>query len=69
MDQYAIYDTELFLHWLLIDSVPFETVETFLLGLIEERARELNKVDTWGPLTKWRKMTSQVLVEDLWIAM
>jgi len=65
VDQYEIYDTELVIHRLLIDSVAFETVETFVLGLIEERARELRKVDTWGPLTKWRKLTSQFLVEDV----
>jgi hypothetical protein len=41
---------------LLIDSVPFETVEAFTLGLIEERAKELEKVDAWGPLAKWRKL-------------
>jgi hypothetical protein len=55
VDQYQIYDAELTLHWLLIDSVPFETVETFALGMIEERARELGKVDVWGPVTKWQK--------------
>jgi hypothetical protein len=69
VDQYEIYATELILHRLLIDSVTFETVETFVLGLIDERARELKKVDAWGPLTKWRKLTSQVLVEDVWTAM
>ena len=69
MNQYKIYDTELILHRLLVDSVPFEAVETFALGLIEERARELEKVDTWGPLTKWRKLTSQVLVENVWVEM
>jgi hypothetical protein len=63
--QYEIYDTELILHQLLIDSVPFETVETFALGLIEERARELKKVDAWGPLTEWRKRKSQALVENV----
>jgi hypothetical protein len=63
VDHYEIYDTELILNRLLIDSVAFETVETLALGLIEERARELDKVDAWGPLAKWRKLTSQVLVE------
>ena len=57
------------LRQLLIDSVAFETVETFVLGLIEERARELKKEDVWEPLTKWRKLISQVLVEDVWLAM
>jgi hypothetical protein len=69
MHQYEIYDADLILRQLLIDSVAFENVETFVLGLIEERARELQKEDAWGPLTKWRKPTSQVLVEDVWIAM
>jgi hypothetical protein len=63
VDQYEIYDTELILHRLLIDSAPFENVETLALGLIEERARELDKVDAWGPLANWQKLTSQVLVE------
>jgi hypothetical protein len=48
---------------LFVDFVPFETVEMLALGLIEERARELEKVDVWRPLTKWRKLTPQVLVE------
>lgn len=69
MEQYEIYETELILHWLLIDSIPFETVETFALGWIEERARELEKVNAWGPLAKWRKLTSQVLVENVCVEM
>jgi len=55
--QYEIYDAESILRWFLIDFVAFETVETFVLDLIEERARELKKEDAWGPLTKWRKLT------------
>jgi hypothetical protein len=62
--EYKIYDPKLVLHWLLIDSVPFETVVTLALGFVEERARELGKVDAWGPLTEWRKPTNQVLVEN-----
>jgi hypothetical protein len=69
VEQYEIYETELILHWLLIDSIPFETVETFALGWIEERARELEKVNAWGPLAKWRKLTSQVLVENVCVEM
>ncbi len=65
VEQYTIYDTELTLRSLLIDCVPFETVETFVLGWIEERARELNKIDVWGPLTNWRKLMSQVLVGNV----
>jgi len=67
VEQYEIYETELILPQLLINSVAFETAETFVLGLIEERAKELMKVDTWGPLTKWQKPTSQVLVENVWV--
>ena len=52
---YEIYDTKLILNWLLIDFVPFETVEMLVLGLIEERARETEKVDKWEPLAEWRK--------------
>jgi hypothetical protein len=63
VQQYEIYDTELILQKLLVELVPFETVETLALEFIEERARELEKVDAWGPLSKWRKLTSQVLVE------
>ena len=59
VDQYEIYNQELVLHWLLDNHVPFETVEMYVLGFIEERAMELNKVDTWGPLTEWRKSKSQ----------
>ena len=62
MEQYEIYDPDLILNRLLVDSVPFQTVEKLALGFIEERARELEKVDAWGPLSKWRKVTSQVLV-------
>jgi hypothetical protein len=69
VEQYEIYDIELILHWLLVDLVPFETVETFAVGLIEERAKELEKVEAWGPPTKWRKQTSQVLVENVWVEM
>ena len=58
-EEYEIYDSELILHWLLIDSVPLETVVSYALDLIEERARELGKEDTWGPLTEWRKQTSR----------
>jgi hypothetical protein len=50
-----IYDGELALRWLLADSVPFETVEKFALDSIEEKAKELKKVDAWGPLAEWRK--------------
>ncbi|KAF8498673.1 hypothetical protein F5888DRAFT_1633904 [Russula emetica] len=63
VEQYKIYDTELILRRLISGSAPLETVETFALGLIEERARELEKVDAWGPLTEWRRPTTQVLVE------
>ena len=69
IEEYEIYNTDLILHLLLIDSAAFETVETIVLGMIEERARELKKEDAWGPLTKWRKPISQVLVEDVWLAM
>lgn len=65
MDQYEIYNTELALHGLLIDRASLETVEEYVFGWIEERANELNKVDAWGPLTKWRKRTSQALVENV----
>ena len=58
VDQYEIYDTEFIVHMLLIDTHPFEIVETLALGLIGERARELEKEDAWGPLTKWRKLTT-----------
>ncbi len=51
--EYKIYDPKLILHWLLIDSVPFETVVTLALGFIEDRARELGKVEAWGPLTEY----------------
>jgi hypothetical protein len=71
VEEYRIYDTKLILHWLLTDSEPvaFETAETFALGLIEKRARELEKVNAWGPLAKWRKLTSQVLVENVCVEM
>ena len=36
MDQCEIYDAESILNRLLIDSAPFETVETLAFGLIEE---------------------------------
>ena len=61
MDQCEIYDAELILNRLLIDSAAFETVEKLAFGFIEERARELEKVVAWGPLTEWRK--PQVSVE------
>jgi hypothetical protein len=60
--EYKIYDPKLILDWLLIDSVPFETVVTLALGFVEERAGELGKVEAWGPLTEWRKQTNQVQV-------
>jgi hypothetical protein len=65
VDQYEIYDTELALQKLIIDRAPLESVEEFVFGFIEERAKELKKVDAWGPLTKWRKRTSQALVENV----
>lgn len=63
LGEHKIYDPKLMLHQFLIDSVPFETVEMLALGWIEEKARELKKVDAWGPLTGWRKQMTQVLVE------
>jgi hypothetical protein len=58
-DQFEIYNTDLALHWLINESIPLETVETYTLGFVEERARELGKVDKWGPLSEWRKSKSQ----------
>jgi hypothetical protein len=58
VEQFEIYNTDLILHWLLNESAPLETVETYALGFIEEKARELGKVDKWG-LKEWRKSKSQ----------
>ena len=61
LGEYKIYDPKLVLHWYL-DSTPFETVEALALGFIEERARELGKVDAWGPLAEWRKQMTQTII-------
>src|SRR5258708_38843564 len=61
--QYMIYDTELILS--LTDPLSFETVEEYVLGFIEEKAIELEKVAAWGPLTEWRKPVPPVLVVEL----
>ncbi len=65
VEEYIIYDTDLIFSWLLIDLLSFETVETFVLCFIAEKAIELGKVDAWGPITEWRKHVPPVLVVEL----
>ena len=52
-DQCMMYDRK----WIMdvLTSKPFENLETLVIGCIAEKAKELGKVDAWGPLTEWRK--------------
>ena len=54
-DQCMIYDRRLIMD--LLPSEPFENLETLVIGWIAEKAIELGKVEAWGPLAEWRKLT------------
>jgi hypothetical protein len=45
-EQRMIYDTKLILGWIR-DGVPIYFVYTFAVNLVEERAKELDKVNLW----------------------
>ena len=47
-----IYDAKLITQWIRNDTVSIEIAEMFALKFVQERAKELAKVDLWTDL--WR---------------
>ena len=48
----VIYDAKLITQWIRNDTVSIEIAEMFALKFVQERAKELGKVDLWTDL--WR---------------
>jgi hypothetical protein len=48
----VIYDAKLITQWIRNDTVSIEISEMFALKFVQERAKELGKVDLWTDL--WR---------------
>ena len=42
-----IYDVELVLGWIRDGTISVDVAETFVIDFVQERARELGKVDLW----------------------
>ena len=64
-EECLIYDPKLILQWILEESIPFEVAAMYALEFVNERARELGKVDVWRdpwPQTR-NKLKSIMMVE------
>ncbi|KAF8485891.1 hypothetical protein DFH94DRAFT_841959 [Russula ochroleuca] len=46
-EQWMIYNPKLILQWICEDFISIEFAETYALDFVQERARELGKVDAW----------------------
>ncbi|KAH9972446.1 hypothetical protein BGW80DRAFT_373077 [Lactifluus volemus] len=49
-EQYEIYERRTILDWILIRGNAVEQVARYALGVVEERARELGKMEEWSDL-------------------
>jgi hypothetical protein len=49
-EQYEIYERSAILDWVLNRGEDVERVARYALGVVEERARELKKVEEWSDL-------------------
>ncbi|KAH9961446.1 hypothetical protein BGW80DRAFT_1358540 [Lactifluus volemus] len=47
-EQYEIYEKNAILYWILDRGEPVETVEKYVVGVVEERALEVGKVKEWN---------------------
>jgi hypothetical protein len=46
-EQWMIYNPKLILQWICEDFISIEFAETYALDFVQERARELGKVNLW----------------------
>jgi hypothetical protein len=47
-EQWEIYERSTILDWILNRGEPVEQVAGYALGVVEERAREIGKVEEWS---------------------